>query len=243
MNDVILEETKICNWQTEVERDALAALVAEQIGKSLTGVIAAQNRASILLSGGSTPVRAYQLLAQQQLPWDRVQMSLTDERRVSDGHPDSNAVMIWQKLLVHRPQVEWYPLWQNGWQSEDLPEVVARVAELQRPFDIVLLGMGEDGHFASLFPGCDESERALQGDAALPLVLTRSPNPPAQRISWSMQSLIEAKQLMLYITGKRKREIIERAQHADTAESKLPIAKFLSALKQRQLKLTIFWAP
>jgi 6-phosphogluconolactonase len=200
-----------------------------------------QGRASILLSGGSTPQAAYQLLAGADLPWDQLQISLTDERRVDDGHEASNAVMIWQSFLAKHPQVEWFPLWQTGWSCGDLAEIKARTAEMQRPFDVVILGMGEDGHFASLFPGCEASIASLNGKSDR-LLCTIAPNAPQERISWSMDALLEAKSLMLYVTGEKKRSILEAALKGGALESELPIGYFLRAIQREGKKLQIFWS-
>lgn len=228
-------------WHSAADKDELAETVVESLTTMIARAVEKQGRSSVLLSGGSTPQIAYQLLAKADLPWDQLQVSLTDERRVNDGHPDSNAVMVWQKLLALHPQVQWFPLWQTGWTSDDIAEIKARTAELQRPFDVVLLGMGEDGHFASLFPGCAESQKSLQCESDQ-IVCTQAPNAPQERISWSMGSLLQAKHLLLYVTGKRKKEILEAAMQQGTAESKLPIGYLLHAIAAESKTLQIFWS-
>jgi len=236
------DQVKAClEWIEASNKDELAEAIVERVAADLKASVEKQGRASILLSGGGTPQAAYQLLSKADLPWEKLQFSLSDERRVDDGHPASNAVMVWQKLLAQHPQAEWFPLWQTGWTSDDIAEIKARTAELQRPFDVTILGMGEDGHFASLFPNCEASQLSLEGKSDQ-LLCTTAPNEPQERISWSMNALIDSKVLILYVTGDRKKEIIEAAQQEGTAESKLPIGYFLRALKAQQKTLLIYWA-
>lgn len=236
------KSTAQLKWVEAAAKGELAEAVVEQIVQSVTLSVEKQGRASMLLSGGGTPQDAYQLLAKTSLPWDQLQVSLTDERRVVDGHPASNAVMVWQRLLVQHPQVQWFPLWQTGWTPGSLAELKARTSEMQRPFDVTVLGMGEDGHFASLFPGCKASQSSLEG-VADQLVCTQAPSEPKERISWSMDALLESKTLMLYITGERKKQIVQAALEEGTSESSLPIGYLLRAIAKQQKTLLVFWAP
>ena len=112
---------------------------------------------------------------------------------------------------------------------------------MQKPFDVVILGMGEDGHFASLFPGCDASTASLNGKSDR-LLCTTAPNAPQERISWSMDALLESKSLMLYITGEKKRLIIGAAVKNQMPEFELPIGYFLRAIERQGKKLKIFWS-
>lgn len=229
------------NWIKAQAKDELAEVIVEQIIHALKSAATKQGRASILLSGGSTPQPAYQRLASADLPWDKLQISLTDERRVDDGHPASNAVMVWQSFLAKHPQVEWFPLWQTGWSCADIAEIKSRTSEMQKPFDVVILGMGEDGHFASLFPGCDASTASLNGNSDR-LLCTTAPNEPQERISWSMEALLEAKSLLLYVTGDKKKSILESALKDGTPESQLPIGFFLRASSKAGKQIHIFWS-
>lgn len=228
-------------WHQAPEKESLAELVVGAICQALQAATQKQGRASLLLSGGSTPQLAYQLLSNATLPWDKLQISLTDERQVDDGHEASNAVMVWQRLLAKRPQVQWFPLWQTGWTCQDIAEIKARTAEMQTPFDVVLLGMGDDGHFASLFPNCSASAQALHGDSDR-LLCTTAPNAPTARISWSLKALLDSKELMLYITGDRKKAIVQAAYQADSAESKLPIGYLVRALQAAGRPLKVYWS-
>lgn len=240
-----MEKTNIASllkWTEAPEKNEIAEAVVEQVVLSVRQAVAKQGLASLLLSGGSTPQEAYRLMAQAQLPWDQLQVSLTDERRVVDGHPALNAVMVWQRLLASHPQVQWFPLWQTGWTSDSLSELKARTAEMQRPFDVTILGMGEDGHFASLFPNCAASQSALEGKSDQ-VVCTQAPAEPRDRISWSMNALLESKVLMLYITGDRKKQLLQAALEDGTPESKLPIGYLLRALPVHHKTLMVFWAP
>ena len=230
-------------WHEFQDRSVFTQKLADSILENINSSLKNLPVTSVLLSGGSTPKPVYDLLGQMPLPWDRIQVSLTDERCVVDGHPDSNAVMIWQHLLKNHPETAWFSLWQNGLVhgAEATNKAASdRVLGLDQHFGLVLLGMGEDGHFASLFPNCPESDQGLLlGDQApkTPLVCTHAPVDPKQRISWSLEALLKTDHLVLAITGEKKRQILIDA--IEGRANHLPISKLV---QQTQTPLSVFWS-
>jgi 6-phosphogluconolactonase len=161
--------------------------VADRIG-------AASERCRIALAGGSTPKRLYRLLASDEsIDWKRVELFWGDERMVPPDHEDSNYRMARQTLIDHVP----IPETQVHRIETERGAERARVAyaEQLEPLDLVLLGMGTDGHTASLFPG------GADGDG---VVITESPAPPHERISLGLDVINAAGEVLMLVSGKAK---------------------------------------
>jgi len=232
-------------WVVTADREQLAHKVVEAIVEQVSKTLTEQDNASLLLSGGSTPLPAYKLLAKANLPWDKLQISLTDERCVVDSDSSSNAAMLWQCLLSQHPQVNWFPLWKNEWQwqlGSQTPSIKAlgeHMSALQKPLSLVLLGMGEDGHFASLFPGCEASQQSVQCKDKAEFVCTQAPSEPKRRVSWSLSALLQTQALCLYVTGTKKKVILDQVIAGDTKAQDYPIAQLLT---QSPRPITIYWS-
>ena len=169
----------------------------------------------IALAGGSTPKRAYELLAEVEGSWSHVHLWLGDERCVPDGHPESNAQMVRESLLateraeppvlhaVPSPLVPEDAAWLYGLQ------VTALVPDLV--FDIVLLGMGPDGHTCSLFPG-----HPVLAVSEAPVAPVRgSPKPPPERVTLTLPVVRGARLTLLLVTGEDKRDALARTLAGD----------------------------
>jgi len=192
-----------------------ADLAADVVAEDLRAAVEARGTARIALAGGSTPRPVYQALATRDLPWAKVEVFFGDERAVPPDDPESNFAMAHASLLSHVPagRVE-----RIEGERED---AVARYVEAlgSAPLDLVLLGMGDDGHTASLFP---ESS----GDPDARVVRTESPKPPPQRISLGLRALNEARRALFLVTGAAKSR---RVQEVLETGSALPAAKILGA--------------
>jgi 6-phosphogluconolactonase len=221
----------------------------ETLVKALTGricnilidAVARTHSASIALSGGNTPRALYQHLAMQILPWRQVTVSLVDERWVSEDHPDSNARMIQETLLQHHAESACFI-------GMKLPEAEAIAAEKVLdlllkdhilPLDLVLLGMGSDGHTASFFPNADGLSKALALDNEALCCALQPFGAPYARMSLTLSTLMKASHRILYITGISKREVLEQAfQPGDIHE--LPVR---AVLHHSQILTEIYYAP
>jgi 6-phosphogluconolactonase len=171
----------------------------------------------IQVAGGSTPQLAYELLAEMQGTWSHVHLWLGDERCVPADHEDANRLMLQQALLdritvaerphVHEVRGELGPedaAWLYG------REVVRLMGE-EPVFDFVLLGMGPDGHTASLFPG-----HPAAGAVEAPVIGVRdSPKPPPERITFTLPVIARARYTMLLATGASKKEALARVRAGD----------------------------
>ena len=200
----------------------LAAAAAGAIAESMRERIAALGRASLGLSGGRTPVATYRALAAEPqrwgLDWTRVRIYFADERVVPQGDPDSNFRLARETLIdplriparnVHRMKGE-YP---------DLDAAVMEYeAHLTEPIDVLVLGIGEDGHVASIFPGSP-----LWGEKARRVALViDSPKPPPRRLTLTARALIEARRVLVLATGKDKSRAVARALEGDATPAEVP---------------------
>ncbi len=231
------------SWTETLHRDAdaLATTLAEELARIVADAVAMRGSASLALAGGSTPFPIYRRLAAMELGWSRVSLIPTDERWVQAEHPASNlramreafAAASGVRLLSLTP-IEPH-------NSAKATFALNALVELANPFDAVLLGMGGDGHFASLFPGASELEAGLRGDAGA-LVVHPVPLPseaPFARISLSLERLLNSRRVLLAVTGHAKRAVLDRAQTANEPQA-LPIC---AMLHQQRLPLEIHWSP
>jgi 6-phosphogluconolactonase len=216
----------------------LAASLAARIAEDLRAAIEVRGEALIAVSGGSTPKRLFERLSHETLDWSRVTVTLVDERWVPDTDERSNARMLEALLLRHNAaDAEFVPLYVEAATPEaGIGEVRSRVAAMRLPFDVVVLGMGPDGHTASFFPGGDRLAEALDMANTAQVVPMRAPGAGEPRITFTLSVLLQARSLYLHIEGPDKRVVLEQAEHAD---SQLPIASVLRRARQ----LEIYWCP
>ena len=205
------------------------------------GLIAGALRAggSLAVSGGKSPVLLFERLARAEIDWAKVTVTLVDERWVPPSSPDSNEALVRAHLLTGAAAAaRFIPLWKDG----STPEEAARAAEAAitplLPFRAVVLGMGEDGHFASLFPG-NWALKAGVDLAAPRLALAApagTPAPPQPRISLTLRALSQADQIILLASGAAKRAVLDAALGGED----LPIR---AVLAQDRAPVHILWSP
>ncbi len=201
---------------TYPDAESLAQNAALAIRQTAESVILKRQQFRIVLAGGSTPGRVYQLLAQYSCDWSRWQIYLGDERCLPADHPERNSRMIYDNWLsditipannIHFIRAELGP----EKAAIDYQQTILKAL----PFDMVLLGMGEDGHTASLFPG-------QQHDPAEAVhAVHNAPKPPAERVSLSSSSLSNTREVLFLISGKGKKPALTRWKHG----AELPISQ------------------
>ena len=201
--------------RTFPDAEAVARHAADQIAWRIGEARKQGREVHIALAGGRTPQRAYELLAEIEGSWKHVHLWLGDERCVPDGHPESNAQMVRDSLyaharaeppLLHALAMPEYPedaAWLYGLAvREEVPEQI---------FDIVLLGMGPDGHTASLFPG----HPGLEATQALCIAVRDAPKPPPERVTLTLPVLRRARFTLLLVTGAEKAQALALALEGD----------------------------
>jgi len=220
-----------------VDRDA----VADAAAKALVLALRDADRPSLVATGGTTPGPTYDRLAKADLDWGRLTVTLTDERFVDPSSPDSNERLIRQHLLVGPAAAARFLPLKNGRASpaEDA-EVADKALRVLEFFDAVLLGMGKDGHVASLFPGAAGLAEALdpRGEAFCIGVAMAGEEPRVPRISLTLRALLDCGLIVLLTTGEEKRAVIERV--AADATYAPPVA---AILRQTETPVRILWAP
>lgn len=209
---------------------AAAVSLADAIAARLGEAIATRGTAVIALSGGRSPAAVFHALRDRPIDWCKVVVAQVDERWVPTDHPDSNSALIASNLLVGAAgQARFVPM-KNAAPDPyaGQPECEAALRALPRPFDIVLLGMGEDGHTASLFPGATELANGLSTNA-LCLAVT-PPAAPHPRMSLSLTGLLDSRLLVLQIGGKAKEAVYRQALGGGTVED-MPVRAILQQTK------------
>ena len=193
------------------DKNDLDRLVADTIFRKIQEAVRARNVCAIALSGGSTPVTAYTLLGSpplgDKIPWAQVEIYFADERAVAIDHPDSNYHLVRTTMLKNHPEA-WGLMYRMPADAAD-PEAAADqyARRLPHPLDVLVLGMGHDGHIASLFPGSpalDERERRV-------VPVTGAPKPPSCRMTITPPVIEAARQIVMIVSGVEKAYMVSRA--------------------------------
>ena len=197
-------------WHTFPSPSTQAAALAEAVANCLRDCLHTQGHAVLAVSGGRSPIALFEALSQAKLDWPNVTITLVDERLVPPRHADSNAVLVRRHLLQHTA-ARFLPL--VGEQT-DVSDPAAALAEAETAFptpDIAVLGMGADGHTASLFPQAPQLAAAVSPECRSKLVHTSPITAAHERIGMSLNALAAVPQLFLSIQGADKRSVLEQA--------------------------------
>jgi len=198
--------------------EQLSQAFADFAATTLQNTLAQKQHATLVVPGGNTPRYYLPALAKCELPWDRITVTLSDERWVDVTDEQSNEHLIKQHLMSHLPADTRFVghKTQHDNPSAAIDEIHQRLDQLSLPLSLTVLGLGEDGHIASLFPGMNPD--LLSGQHCVAVAPPISPSP---RISLSLKILAESEHIALVITGKSKRRLLDRlSEHHDP---KLPI--------------------
>ncbi len=222
------------------DRTALAAAISAQIIADLETAIAKDGEASLIIPGGTTPVAVFEQLKATRIAWGKVTIIPCDERWVGSEHPDSNEGLIKRHLMTGAvAKAHFISLYRpTPTPAEAMNDVANTIATIRRPFSSVFLGMGEDGHFASLFPGRAQAAEALVPDMAAPIMVLAEPAKGHRRIGLTLAALIHCSHVLLAVTGAKKRIVLDRAI-ADISADTYPIA---ALLRQQRTPIDIFIA-
>lgn len=192
-------------WNWLENADQVAESACKEILAAAESAIAERGRFKLVLAGGTTPEKVYRLLAKSKSDWRNWWIYHGDERCLPADHPDRNSVMAAKAFL------DLVPIPQN--QRFDIPAELGpqqgaltyqRSVADALPFDLVILGMGEDGHTASLFPGHAHDPNELTH------AVFNSPKPPPERVSVSAKALSNAGQILILVTGANKKDAVKQ---------------------------------
>ncbi len=231
-------------WTECEDGEELARLLAASIADDLIEAVARDGRAAIAVSGGSTPVRLFEALSTSTVPFHSVVVALVDERWTSVER-DRNETLVRERLLKNAAaEASFLAPW--DFRDQGLRAAVDRLERIGRedkiippgrPFDVTVLGMGTDGHTASLFPDAKQLKHAvITSHSWAQLLPMRAPLP---RLSMTVSAIRASQRVILHIEGAEKREVLEAALAVPEEAVKLPIRLVADVCPQ----LEVWWSP
>ena len=208
-------------------RGSLSSALATDVANALQHHVRTKGSACLAVSGGSTPRLFFETLSRTDIPWSKITVTLVDDRQVPETSPRSNARLVRENLLQNSAAgAAFIPLFEN-------PEV-----KNAPTLDVVVLGMGSDGHTASLFPGGDHLGEAINPKTKKRLIEISAPASGEPRLTFTLPALLDASLLCLHIEGQEKRDVLNKALAEGPVEA-MPIRAVLRSKKP----LTLYWCP
>lgn len=222
--------------------ESLAAGLADTVARSLTEAISARGTASLAVSGGSTPKLLFETLSKIAIDWPKITVTLVDDRVVPPDHERSNEKLVYSYLLTDAALgARFVPLWSD--MSDKLDTLASRagglIDHISRPFDVVILGMGTDGHTASFFPDGSHLTAAINPACEETVLPMMAPGAGEARLTITLPRLVEARLLILHIEGAEKRRVLAEACESGPEEA-MPIRAVLDNAPE---PLSVYWAP
>lgn len=227
------------HWNDFADREALASAFADTVANRLADAIARRGTALLAVSGGTTPAKFFAALSTRRIQWDKVTVTLIDERFVPRSSPRSNARLVAENLLQNAAAAaRFVPLYH---QAENI-EAAASVADtalkaLSWPLDVAVLGMGNDGHTASFFPDATDLSDLLDPASDRNILPVHAQSAGEPRLTLSMARIVAAGFVALHIEGAEKKQAFESAMGGDPQK---PIRAVIDASKR---PVEVFWAP
>lgn len=219
--------------------------LSEDIRLSLTQWSDTHEPCFLILPGGNTPRPLYEKLADISLPWSKIRMTLSDERWLERSETNSNEYQLRAHLLDKFDRAVNFISWKNDHASvaDALATLTQEFSSLKPKYCYAILGMGDDGHFASLFPKCQTSQRALNGEIQSQVVIeTEAPKPPHKRLSFEFSHICQWQKVVILITGEAKKRLIQQCQNSRPTDPyyNLPISHLI---RQSAHPVNIYWSP
>lgn len=225
-------------FETHKDGITLAKWLAGHVAKLLAKSIAKNGSASIAVSGGGTPKLFFSELSAQNIDWQNVTITLVDERWVEGTSDRSNAKLVHDLLLKDRAaSATFLPLFNADIKASEINAIDEKYKSLL-PFDVVILGMGGDGHTASFFPGGNKLSEATDLKAKNLLIDMEADGAGEPRVTFTLPPLINAGETILHIEGAGKKQVFDEANNKGDADA-LPIRHVLYNCPD----LRVVWAP
>ncbi|MER2492961.1 6-phosphogluconolactonase [Catenovulum sediminis] len=211
---------------------------AERVAGLLSAAIEKNGRASLVVSGGRTPLPFFQKLSQADIAWNKVAITLADERWVDKNHEASNTALVLNNLIQNKAAdatfVELKTSEESAFGAE--PSVEANLQKLSFPIDVLILGMGEDGHTASLFPCSEQIQQGLTSEEVC--IAVQPTTAPHERMSLTLKSLLNSQQIFVHLVGESKKAVLDKALAGEQV-SEMPIR---AIVKQNNTPVEVVWA-
>ncbi len=220
---------------------ALVLQLAETIADQLNQAIAAKGQAVLAVSGGTTPVHLFEALSMKNVAWKQVTITLVDERFVSPDHERSNEKLARDHLLQNNAAQAAFVSLYGPAQTASVAAVTAanRIDALPKPFDVVVLGMGTDGHTASFFRGGSRLDQALDPQTRAVVLPMQAEGAGEPRLTLTLPVIADADLLILHIEGQKKLTVLEEALAGDDIMS-MPVRAVFAHAKH---PVQVYWAP
>jgi len=218
--------------------ESLAEDLSHNIVEILKQSIKSDGRASLAVSGGRTPIPLLEALSDLKLDWSSVDLTLVDDRWVEPSHEDSNEKLVRAHLIKNKAKkINFVPLKNNSKTAKDGYKLSEEsLQQVKSPFDVIVLGVGSDGHTASLFPCSDELTEGMDLNNPCRLIATSPKTAPYERMSLTAKAIIDSKNIFLHLNGSDKLHTLELAM-TNKDSMKMPIYYFL------EKGLKIYWSP
>jgi len=219
-------------------KQQLDEALTSAVSKCLRQALEQNNKAVLLVSGGTTPVKFFQNLSMEDLDWAKVTVLLADERWVAQTSDRSNERLVRDNLLKNKAEMANFISYFDQTMS---PNEKAEIFNqdpcfLSDPADVLLLGMGADGHTASLFPDAENIKSLMDEESNKRILPVSASSVPEQRITLTFPILTNAKNLFLHFTGDLKREVLQKAL---SGQAELPVGQ---VLKRAAGEVSVYWA-
>lgn len=213
--------------------------LTDHIVKELQQAINNKGHASIAVSGGKTPIPLFKLLSQQDLEWHNVFITLVDDRWVDDTDDASNEKLVLTYLLQNKAKLANFVGLKNSCDNPfDGAEITDKILnKIPMPFDVLILGMGEDGHTASLFPGAANLMAGLDMKSGRKVVGMTPLTAPLDRMTLTLPTILDSQNIYLHLVGESKMQVLEQAEKGDDI-NQMPIR---AILQQNKVNVIGFW--
>lgn len=229
-----------CTHHNFPDRSNLTDKLAAAIANVLATGISDRGKASLAVSGGSTPVDLFHKLSAVDIAWKQVFITLVDERWVEAGDADSNEKLVRTHLLQNKAAAASFVGMKNGAATANAGEAECeeQLRTVPLPFDVVILGMGGDGHTASFFPGAENLAAATDMHSNKMCIAITPLTAPHERMTLTLPAILNTKEIFLHITGTDKQKVLQTAEEDGPLEE-LPIRFILS---QQSTPCSVYWA-
>ncbi len=208
-------------------RGSLASALASDVANALAHHVAAKDKACLAVSGGTTPKLFFETLSRIDIPWRKIVITLVDERKVPESSPRSNAKLVRENLIQNSASgAEFVHLFENP-DADKVPTI-----------DVVILGMGNDGHTASFFSNGNHLKQAIDPAAKRRIIDISAPNSGEPRLTFTLPSLLDASLICLHLEGQEKRDVLNKALGEGPTEA-MPVR----AILRSQRPVTLYWCP
>jgi len=215
--------------------------IARKIANSLAAAVNKRGYASLAVSGGTTPMPMFEALSRIDLDWDKVVVSLVDERWIDVSEKDSNENLVRSHLLKNKAAAATFIGMKTAAVTafEGEKECAELLKRIPMPYDVIVLGMGGDGHTASLFPGAAKFSAAVDMASGHTCMAIAPVTAAHERLTLTLPAILNAREIIVHISGAEKRQVYEQAISAGPMEE-MPIRYIL---RQKKVPVTVYWAP